>query len=178
MQERATDSKSFSISGAQRAPGVRAVDDEALQQHARDLLLDNLVLRLREQEQQHAREVVRVVVRVAQLVRHRVEQQVAPLRVQLRHQPLEHVHGRRLRDGRLPLRGLGLQLGNRLDAHVEHERVEQRHVVVRAARHRLVRGQQQALAQVGAEARGLARLQVVVHVLVEVLVAEDVLRLG
>ena len=50
--------------GDEQPPGVGAVDDEALQQHARDLLLDDLLLRLGEQEEQHAAEVVRVVVRV------------------------------------------------------------------------------------------------------------------
>jgi len=51
----------------------------------------------------------------------------------------------------------------RLDADVEHERVEQRHVVLGAAQVHLVRGQEQALAQRGQEAGRLARGQVGVH---------------
>ena len=38
-------------------PRVRSVDDESLQQHARDLLLDSVPLHVREEPQEHAREV-------------------------------------------------------------------------------------------------------------------------
>lgn len=57
--------------------------DEPLEQDARDLLLDDLVLRLCEQIQQHAAEVVCVLVRVAKLVGHGVEEEVSALRIQL-----------------------------------------------------------------------------------------------
>ena len=57
--------------------------DEPLQQDARDLLLDHLRLRLGEQVKQHAAEVVRVLVGVPELVRHGVQEEVAPLGVEL-----------------------------------------------------------------------------------------------
>ncbi len=62
---------------------VGAVHDEPLQQDARDLLLDHLRLRLGEQVEQHAAEVVRVLVGVPELVCHRVQEEVAPLGVEL-----------------------------------------------------------------------------------------------
>ena len=77
---------------------VGAVHDEPLQQDARDLLLDHLRLRLGEQVQQHAAEVVRVLVGVPELVRHGVQEEVAPLGVELVGQlrfgcPAEPRHG-------------------------------------------------------------------------------------
>lgn len=62
---------------------VRAVHDEPLEQDAGDLLLDHLRLGLREQVEQHAAEVVRVLVGVPELVGHGVEEEVPPLRVEL-----------------------------------------------------------------------------------------------
>ena len=62
---------------------VGAVHDEPLEQDASDLLLDHLRLGLGEQVQQHAAEVVRVLVGVPELVRHRVEEEVAALGVEL-----------------------------------------------------------------------------------------------
>lgn len=59
------------------------MNDKPFQQDARDLLLNHLRLRLGKQVEQHAAEVVRVLVRVAQLVRHRVEEEVSPLWIQL-----------------------------------------------------------------------------------------------
>ncbi len=69
---------------------MRPVHDESLQQHTRHLLLDDLVTRL-EQEQQHTREVVRVAVRVPQLVRDGIQEHVPPLGLQVHRQLLEHV---------------------------------------------------------------------------------------
>lgn len=63
----ATSSPPWNTYGDEQAPRMRSVDDESLEQHARDLLLHDLLLRLGEQRQQRAREVVRVRVRVAQL---------------------------------------------------------------------------------------------------------------
>lgn len=60
-----------------------AVHNEPLQQDARYLLLDHLRLSLGEQVEQHAAEVVRVLVGVPELVRHRVQEEVAPLGVEL-----------------------------------------------------------------------------------------------
>lgn len=62
---------------------VGAVNDEPLQQDAGDLLLHHLRLGLGEQVEQHAAEVVRVLVGVPELVRHRVQEEVATLGVQL-----------------------------------------------------------------------------------------------
>lgn len=47
---------------------MRAVHDQALQQHTRDLLPCSLTLAVHEQRQQHAREEVGVGIGVAQLV--------------------------------------------------------------------------------------------------------------
>ena len=81
---------------------MRPVHDQPLQQHARDLLLHHLAAGL-EQEQQHTREVVRVVVRVPQLVRDGVQEHVATLGVQILRQLLEQVSGATV-DGRRRLR--------------------------------------------------------------------------
>mmetsp|Transcript_10128 Transcript_10128/g.29888 ORF Transcript_10128/g.29888 Transcript_10128/m.29888 type:complete len:254 (-) Transcript_10128:1041-1802(-) len=82
--------------GDEQAPGVRPVHDEALHQHAGDLLLDLLRPGLLEEAEEHAGEVVRVVVGEAQLVGQGVEEQVAPLRVELARELLVNVHGRRV----------------------------------------------------------------------------------
>lgn len=62
---------------------VRTVYDQPLQKDAGDLLLHHLRLRLGEQVQQYTAEVVRVLVGVAQLIRHCVEEEIPPLGVQL-----------------------------------------------------------------------------------------------
>lgn len=62
---------------------VGTVHDEPLEKDAGDLLLYHLRLGLGEQVEQHAAEVVRVLVRVPELVGHRVEEEVAALGVQL-----------------------------------------------------------------------------------------------
>ena len=61
---------------------MRAVDDEPFEQDSRDLLLHHLRLGLREEVEKHAAEVVGVLVGVAELVRHRVEEKVPSLWVQ------------------------------------------------------------------------------------------------
>ena len=66
-----------------KAHRVRAVDDEPFEQNARDLLLNHLGLRLGKKVQEHAAEVVRVLVRVAKLIGHGVQEEVSSLGVQL-----------------------------------------------------------------------------------------------
>mmetsp|Transcript_42174 Transcript_42174/g.109367 ORF Transcript_42174/g.109367 Transcript_42174/m.109367 type:complete len:264 (-) Transcript_42174:1570-2361(-) len=105
---------------------------------------------------------MRVIVGVAQLVGQAVEEQVAPLGVQLRHEALEDVrcgggHGRR--GGALVAAG-ALE---RSHAEVEHQRVHERHVVARAAHHRVLLAEQQPLAQLERKRRGAARLEEGVH---------------
>lgn len=65
--------------GYEQTPGVRAVDDEALQQHPRDLLLDQLAASLGKEEEQGAGEVVGVDVGVPQVVGQRVDEEVPAL---------------------------------------------------------------------------------------------------
>lgn len=62
---------------------VGAVHDEPLEQDPGDLLLNHLRLRLGEQIEQHAAEVVRVLVGVPELVRDSVEEEVSTLGVEL-----------------------------------------------------------------------------------------------
>ena len=73
-------------------PGVGPVDDQALKEHPCDLLLDHVHLRLRENEEQDAGEVVRVVVRIPQLVGHGVEEQEAALWAQRLGEEKEELH--------------------------------------------------------------------------------------
>lgn len=61
----------------EQPPRMRPIDDQPLQQHPGDLLLHGFRVRLGEQVEQTAREVVREAVRVAQLVRDRVQEQVS-----------------------------------------------------------------------------------------------------
>merc|ERR1719454_1422948 len=84
------------------------MNDQTLQEDASDLFLDGSVLRLREEIEEHAREVVRVCVRVTQMVRDRRDEEIPPLRVKLRREkdkdlerrvgwrepmrPLRHMH--------------------------------------------------------------------------------------
>ena len=73
------------------------MDNQPLQQHARDLLLDKLGRRALEEREQEERKVVRVVVRVPQLVHDAVQEQVPLLRIQvgrkcLRSSPVSVTH--------------------------------------------------------------------------------------
>lgn len=68
---------------------VRTVHDKPLEQDAGDLLLHHLRLRFGEEVQQDATKVVRVLVGVAELVGHRIEEEVPPLGVELVRQLLE-----------------------------------------------------------------------------------------
>ena len=63
--------------GDEQSPGVWSVDNESLQQHPCDLLLDGLRVGLSKQVEHGAGEVVRVTVRVTQLVGDGVQEQVA-----------------------------------------------------------------------------------------------------
>ena len=78
---------------------MRSVHNQPLQQHSCHLLLDNLLTGLREEVEQHAGEVVGVVVGVAQLVGDGIEEEVAPFVVQILDEVLENVHGGALCDG-------------------------------------------------------------------------------
>ena len=60
----------------EKAPRMRSVDDETLQQHAGDLLLDRLRVCLGKQVQQRAAEIVRVTVGIAQLVGNGIQEQI------------------------------------------------------------------------------------------------------
>mmetsp|Transcript_59972 Transcript_59972/g.147449 ORF Transcript_59972/g.147449 Transcript_59972/m.147449 type:complete len:234 (-) Transcript_59972:1164-1865(-) len=123
--------------GDEEPPGVRLVDDEPLDEHARDLLAHDREVRcLLEQRQQHAREVVRVAVGVAQLVGDGVEEEVASLRVKVAAELPEHVHARVLGHGPL---ALPLVLADGVRRRVEHERVDERGVVARAGRRNILR---------------------------------------
>lgn len=110
----------------EQAPGMGPVHDEPLQENSSDLLLHNLLCSLCKEVKQHTREVVRVVVGVAQLVGDCIKKQVATLRVQVNDQSLEYVHWSTVGDGRRwdgqLLRNFALQLLQclqRLEATVE-----------------------------------------------------------
>lgn len=61
----------------EQAPRVRSVHDQPFEQHSGDLLLNRLGVGLGEQVEQGAAEVVRVAVRVAQLVGNGIQEQIA-----------------------------------------------------------------------------------------------------
>lgn len=61
----------------EKTPRMRSVDDEALQQDARDLFLDRLRVCLGKQVQQSAAEVMCVTVGVAQLVGYGIQKQIS-----------------------------------------------------------------------------------------------------
>jgi len=61
----------------EKSPWMRSVDNEPLQQHTRDLLLDRLRVRLRKQVQQSAAEIVRVTVWIAQLIGNGIQEQIS-----------------------------------------------------------------------------------------------------
>mmetsp|Transcript_4058 Transcript_4058/g.16995 ORF Transcript_4058/g.16995 Transcript_4058/m.16995 type:complete len:526 (+) Transcript_4058:250-1827(+) len=83
-------------------PRVRPANDEPLQQHAGQLLLDRVVASLLEEKQGCHGEEVRVGVGVAELVRNGAEQQVAPVRLEGVQQGAQEAKagGRRHVDGR------------------------------------------------------------------------------
>mmetsp|Transcript_8574 Transcript_8574/g.22973 ORF Transcript_8574/g.22973 Transcript_8574/m.22973 type:complete len:294 (-) Transcript_8574:5821-6702(-) len=145
--------------GDEQTPGVGAVHNEALQQHARDLLTRSLRLAVHEQRQQHAREEVGVGVGEAQLVGNGVQHQVARLAVCLVQQVRVDVHCWAVEwDGR----------GVHHSSHVQHEAVDQVHVVVCAGGGNLVGGEGDALHQVLHEAARLACAQVAIHLALDV----------
>ena len=109
----------------EQSPRMWSVNDESLHQHASDLLLDNFLRGLLEQEEEHAAVVVRVAVRIAQLVRNRVEEQVATLRIEIDRQETEELHGRL----QVELGGGKSNLKQIPRADVEYQGVDQRQVV-------------------------------------------------
>jgi hypothetical protein len=62
--------------GNEQAPRMRSVHNQTLEQHSSDLLLDCLRVGLGKQIQQGAAEVMRVAVRIPQLVGNRIQEQV------------------------------------------------------------------------------------------------------
>ena len=147
-------------------PRMRTVDNQPLKQHPRDLLLDGLLVGLREEVEQRAREVLRVAVWVAQLVGDAIEEQVSALGVQIHGQVLEDVHVRRVCNGAHVWReALGAQVLNGRRADVHDQRVDQLNVVPVARR--LAVGQLQIAAHLGQKGHGRTVLQVAVQVLLE-----------
>lgn len=63
--------------GDEQAPRMRSVHDQPLKQHSGDLLLNRFGVGLGEQVQQSAAEVMRVAIRIAQLVGNSIQEQVA-----------------------------------------------------------------------------------------------------
>lgn len=62
--------------GDEKTPRMRSVDNEPLQQHTCDLLLDRFRVRLGKQVEQRAAEIVRVAVGIAQLIGYGVQKQI------------------------------------------------------------------------------------------------------
>ena len=133
-----------------------------------NLLLDDLLARLvgiGKQVQEHAAKVMRMVVGIAQLVGDGVQEQVTPFGIEVERQMLEDVHARAVRNRRRDRRRLVLQLRDAVDADVEHERVDERHVVARAWVIGLRLGrQQQARAELEQELHRRTVLEVVVEI--------------
>lgn len=103
--------------------------DETLEKHASDLLHDDGLLRLQEQIQKNTAEVVRVVVRVSELVGDCIEHVIATLSIKTSDQNLEYVHACVV----LELghhSSFGLELRDPLATDVQHGRVDERHVVL------------------------------------------------
>lgn len=76
----------------QQSPRMRAVHDQSFQKYASDLLLNCLRVGLGKQMQHRTAEVVRVAVGIAQLVRNRIQEQIATLRIQVNSKILEDIH--------------------------------------------------------------------------------------
>jgi len=160
----------------QQAPRVRAVDDETFEEHASDLLLDNTELGLREQVQNDAREVMRVAVRVSELVRDGIHEEVAAFHVQGLCELLEQFHRRALRNAARSIFA-AVRL-NGLNADVQDERVEQRNVVLGSRRECRRRCESESVDDVLAQVLGLTSLEVRVHFLTQRRRTEGVIRIG
>ena len=141
--------------GHQEAPGVGSVYDQALQEHPRDLLLHGVLAGLSEHEEQDAGEVVRVVVRIAQLVGHRIEKQEAALGAERLREVLEELHAGGSRRGPRAQLGAGLHLLDHTGPEVEDEGVHERHAVDAPRGEGFARGQPQP---VGELCRALAEV--------------------
>eukprot|EP00962_Isochrysis_galbana_P049311 scaffold20820_cov90-Isochrysis_galbana.AAC.1 len=99
---------------------MRTVHDQPLDQHAGDLLLQRLVARLGEEEQQQAGEVVGVVVGVAELVGQPVEEEVPALGRELGRDAGQAFDGR----GAVQRRRRREAVRDGVHPHVQHERVD------------------------------------------------------
>mmetsp|Transcript_25110 Transcript_25110/g.82321 ORF Transcript_25110/g.82321 Transcript_25110/m.82321 type:complete len:315 (-) Transcript_25110:2287-3231(-) len=157
----------------EESPGVRAVHDEALEEHSCDLFLHDFLRSFGEELEKDAGKVVRVVVREAELVGDGVEKEVAPLGVQLEGEALINVHARRR--GRLAF-GAVCMYG--LNSHHKDERIDERHVVARPRLERFRLRKQQAQTQIRTKVGRLPRLEVLQHFSVERLAAERSVRIG
>jgi len=82
----------------QQTPRVRSIDNQPLQQHPRDLLLNGLSIGFGKQAQQYTAKVMCVTVGIAELIGDGVNEQVTTLRIQVDGQTLENVHIRGMTD--------------------------------------------------------------------------------
>mmetsp|Transcript_10100 Transcript_10100/g.24108 ORF Transcript_10100/g.24108 Transcript_10100/m.24108 type:complete len:339 (+) Transcript_10100:48-1064(+) len=148
--------------GNQQAPRVRSVHDEALQQDSGDLLPHHLVAGVGEEVQQDAAEVVRVRVRVAQVVRDGPQKQVPALIVEVVGEVREDVERRVvLLEAALPRQRLAML--RQVDPDVEEQRVQQGHVVLGVKLKRLPLRKPELVLD-GLQEPLLARPHVAVHV--------------
>jgi len=138
--------------------------DQSLKQHASDQFLNGFLIRFRKQIQQRAAEVMRMTVRISQLIDDRVEKQITSFVVQRHRQILKNVHVRRVRDrrhaGPLIVR---LDRFDRLIADVQNDRVHQLHIIFVA---RVARRLQFA-SQIAQKLDGGSALQIIVQIVFE-----------
>ena len=131
------------------------------------MLLDGFGVGLGEQVEECAAEVVRVAIRIAELIGNGVDEQVASLAVQVGDKALEDVAVRTVaRVAQVDMGGgeaLGAQCLDAVGAHVDDERVHELYVVVRAGLGRRL----QVGAQVAEKGDRSARLDVRVEVALE-----------
>mmetsp|Transcript_67949 Transcript_67949/g.221180 ORF Transcript_67949/g.221180 Transcript_67949/m.221180 type:complete len:462 (-) Transcript_67949:3433-4818(-) len=156
--------------GYQQPPRMRPVDDQALQQHPGDLLANHLIRRVCEQVEQHATEVVRVRVRVAQVVGDGAQEQVPPLIVQVVCQVHEDVQGRVVLL-HATLSGQRLAMLWQVHPHVQEQGVEQWDVVLRVQQQGILLRQPQLVLD-GLQQPLLARPHEGVHVVLQVLLKQ------
>lgn len=85
--------------GDEKTPGMRSIYNQSLQQHPCDLLLYNFKISLRKKVKKNTREVVCMVVGIAQLVGHSIKEQVSAFCVKLQNKVLEDIHWSTVSDG-------------------------------------------------------------------------------
>lgn len=150
--------------GDEEAPRMRSVDDQSFEKDPGDLLLYRLRIRFSEQIEERAAEVMRMTVRIPQLICYGVQKQVTALGIEVNRQILEDVHVGGMRDGGHVRRvTLAAYKRNGLRADVKHKSVHQLDVVAHPG---LLRHLQIA-AQLGQEGDRCACLQVGVEFLLK-----------